>query len=276
MTRWLAAALAVVALVSAAALGAGPGGAAPAKAAVLTAAAAPPASVPKGWKLTFSSNFSGTKLNSKVWATCFWWAAPGAGCTNYGNGTEDKEWYQPSQVQLSGGVLRLAAQHKATAGRTSKGKPQVYSCRSGMVTTDPGFRFEYGLVQVTARIPYNTGLWSGIWLAAASHKWPPETDLLEHWNSEQQAKVYLHPTTGARQGGPVFTPGNLSQGWHTLRLYWTKSLLAWYIDGVPVFTTTTRIPQQAMYLIMNLADISTAAGSCNGTMLVKSVKVWQP
>jgi beta-glucanase (GH16 family) len=276
LTRWLSAGLAVVALLSAAALGTGPGGPGTARAAELTATAAPSVTVPKGWKLTFSSNFSGAKLNTKVWATCFWWAAPGAGCTNYGNGTEDKEWYLPSQVQLSGGVLHLVAQHQATAGRTSKGTAEVYSCRSGMVTTDPGFRFEYGLVQVTARIPYNTGLWSGLWLAAANHKWPPEIDILEHWDAQQQAKVYLHPTTGPRQGGPVFTPGNLSQGWHTFRIYWTKSLLAWYIDGVRVFATTTHIPAQATYLIMNLADVSTATGSCDGTLLVKSVKVWQP
>jgi hypothetical protein len=36
------------------------------------------------------------------------------------------------------------------------------------------------------------------------------------------------------------------------------------------------VPQQAMYFIANVADDSTAAGACTGTMEIQSVKVWQP
>jgi beta-glucanase (GH16 family) len=228
--------------------------------------------VPAGWKLKFDAGFPGSKLNTKAWTTCYWWSA--GGCTN--NPTEEKEWYLPSQVLVGGGALHLVARRVATPGLSASGKPAVYSCRSGMISSAPGFNFEYGVVQVVARIPYGKGLWPALWLAASNHQWPPEIDILEHWNSDQQAKVYLHPATGARQGGPVFTPGNLSQGWHTFRLYWTKTRLTWYIDGVSVFTTTTNIPRQPMYVVANLADTTTTAGSCNGTMLVQSVKVWQP
>lgn len=250
--------------------------------AVASATPKPPAkattqpTVPAGWNLTFSSGFSGTALDTNVWATCFYWATPN-GCTNFGNNGDDEEWYLPSQVQVSGGALQLVAQHESTHGTTASGTPKTYSCRSGMVTSAPGFNFEYGLVQIVAQLPYNTGLWPALWLAASNHAWPPEIDILEHWNFDQEAKIYLHPIGGARQGGPVTTPANLSQGWHTFTLSWTSTRLTWYIDGLQVFTTTTNIPQQAMYLVMNLADYqNTGAGSCTGTMLVKSVKVWQP
>lgn len=56
----------------------------------------------------------------------------------------------------------------------------------------------------------------------------------------------------------------------------TKSRMTWYIDGRQVLTTTKHFPSQKMYLIMNVADTSTAKGTCTGTMLVQSVKVWQP
>jgi beta-glucanase (GH16 family) len=232
--------------------------------------------VPSGWKETFASNFSGTKLNTKVWATCYAWSTNGSGCTNFGNNNEEKEWYLPSQVKVSGGDLHLVAQRAVTKGRNAKSKPETYLCRSGMVTTNPGFNFEYGYVQVIARLPYSAGLWEAIWLAATNGKWPPEVDVLEHWASVQQAKVYLHPSSGARQGGPVYTPGNLSKGWHSFTLVWTKSKLTWYIDSRQVFSTTKGVPQQKMYLIMNVADTSTAVGACTGSMDIKSVKVWQP
>ncbi len=230
---------------------------------------------PAGDKLAFSSDFSGRELDSGVWSTCYWWATS-AGCTNFGNKSEEKEWYQASQVSVSDGVLRLTAQHTPTAGLTSSGAAQQYSCRSGMVTTDPGFHFQYGYVQMVAKLPYSTGLWSAFWLAAASHQWPPEVDVVEHWDAQPVAKFYLHPAKGARQGGPVPMTANLSQGWHTFTLSWTRSRMTWYVDGHQVMTSTTGIPQQPMYLIANLADTSTAASACSGTMLIKSIKVWQP
>lgn len=228
---------------------------------------------PKSWKLTFSSDFSGSTLDSKVWATCYPWS-PG-GCTNFGNNGEEKEWYQPSQVQVNGGVLHLVAKRQPTAGRAQNGTPREYACRSGMVTTDPGFRFTYGYVQVVARVAFGTGLWSAFWLAAANRQWPPEIDLLEHWGTHPFAKVYLHSKSGPRQGGPVKTP-NIATGWHTFTLYWTKSRLSWYYDGYRMLSTTSGIPRQAMYFIANLAVYNAGRGGCSGSLDIKSVKVWQP
>ena len=201
---------------------------------------------------------------------------PRAGCTNTGNSNQEKEWYQSSQVQVSDGILNLVAQHEPTEGTSAKGTPEEYSCRSGMVTTQPGFNFEYGYVQMVARLPYGNGLWPAFWLAASNKKWPPEIDIFEHWASQANTGAYLHPLNGVRQGGRVQAIANLSKGWHTFTLSWTKNKLIWYIDGYQVYSTTTSIPRQDMYIIANVADTSTAAGSCSGSMLVKSIKVWQP
>lgn len=243
--------------------------------AAVASAATPKLTVPKGWALTFNQGFSGKKLNTKVWSTCYWWAAPGGGCTNTGNSNQEKEWYQPSQDQVSDSELHLVAKRESTEGTNANGKPEKFSCRSGMVTTSKSFNFEYGFAQLVVRLPYGNGLWPALWLAASNHDWPPEIDLLEHWESQTNAGVYLHTKVG-RQGGRVKLPSNFSKGWHTVTLDWTKTRITWYLDGHQVFTTTKDIPQQKMFLIMNVADTSTAAGACNGSMLVKTVKVWQP
>jgi beta-glucanase (GH16 family) len=229
--------------------------------------------LPASWKLAFNASFTGNALDAQIWDTCYAWAAKGAGCTNYGN-SDEQEWYTPAQDRVGGGVLNLVAQREATAGLTKAGAPKEYACRSGLVATYPSFNFEYGLVQITAKIPFGNGLWPALWLAAANGQWPPEVDLLEHWNAEPQGKVYLHPTSGPRQGGPVSMP-NLSDGWHTFALKWTPTQLIWYYDGTQVLSTTTGVPHQAMYVIMNLADTLNGTGTCNGTLAIKSVKVWQ-
>jgi beta-glucanase (GH16 family) len=239
---------------------------------VATATAAPP----KSWHLKFDPSFAGKSIDTSVFGTCYPWSTGTVGCTNYGNTSdEEKEWYLAPQDQVSGGTLRLVAQREPTPGISQKGAPEEYECRSGMITTYPGFNFEYGYVQVVAKIPFGNGLWSAIWLAAANKKWPPEVDILEHWHSDAQGKVYLHPLSGVRQGGPVSMP-NLSQGEHTFALKWTPTQLTWYYDGNQVFSTTTGVPHQSMYLIANLADDTLTPGSCSGAMSIKSIKVWQP
>jgi beta-glucanase (GH16 family) len=231
--------------------------------------------VPAGWKLAFDPGFSGSQLDTGTWSTCYDWASnPAAGCTN--NPAAEKEWYIPSQVSVSGGTLNLVAHQEATAGLSSTGAAKEYTCRSGMVSSKPGFNFTYGLVQVTAKLPYGPGLWPALWLAATNDQWPPELDIMEHWYSQPQMKVYDHTVGKKYLGGPVPTPANLSAGFHTYSLLWTKDRVTWYLDGVQVYTTTSYVPQQAMYFIANVADDSTASGACDGTMQIQSVKVWQP
>jgi serralysin len=179
------------------------------------------------------------------------------------------------QDQVRNGILELSAQREPTEGLTQKGSPEEYSCRSGMVTSYPSFKFQYGYVQVTAKMTSGTGLWPAFWLAASNEQWPPEIDILEHWGNATNAKIYLHPLSGVRQGGLVTTP-NLLTGWHTFSVYWTKSSLRWYYDGHQVAATTTAIPQQSMYFIANLAVYDATPGGCSGTLQIKSVKVWQP
>jgi beta-glucanase (GH16 family) len=236
-----------------------------------------PAGVTTAWRLSFDADFSGSRLNTSVWATCYPWMDVASGCTNFGN-SDELEWYLPSQDMVSGGVLHLVAELTPTLGQTHEGAPKEYYCRSGMVTTYPNFRFEYGYLQVVARIPLATGLWPALWLAASNQQWPPEIDILEHWGTNTHtAGVYFHPV-GAAELAVHPATANLSVGWHTFGLYWTPSKLAWFIDGREVMSADQQLLHQSMYFIANLADyrLPQSGTGCVGTLLIRSVKVWQP
>jgi beta-glucanase (GH16 family) len=238
---------------------------------------APPGLNP-AWRPAFVADFSGSRLNTSVWATCYPWQDVPAGCTNFGN--TEYEWYLPAQTGVSGGILQLKAQRVPTPGQTVHGAPKQYSCRSGMVTTYPGFRFQYGYVQVVARIPYGPGLWPALWMAAANQNWPPEIDIFEHYSSDSRVRVALHPS-GAKDNFSYYAwpaTGDLSAGWHTYGLSWTAAKLTWYIDGKAVMSVNKDVPDQPMYLIANLAQSSPPGpgSGCSGTMLIQSVEVWRP
>jgi beta-glucanase (GH16 family) len=253
-----------------------PAGAGVAGAAATGAAAsrAPRAVAPPPGNPEFSATFAGTTLNTKVWDTCY----PklpnfGGGCTNWGN-PQEAEWYTPSQVTVSGGYLRLTATRKSTAGFNIQGSPKTYGCASGMVTTYPGFKFEYGFVQIVADLPHAAGLWPALWLGAASGQSQPESDMIETWGVNHEEAAFFHPIGNAWSKGSI--PLSLTQGWQTYTLSWTSSKLTFYVGSRIVLTVTKAVPHQLMYVIANLAEyVPATAGTCTGTMLIKSVKVWK-
>jgi hypothetical protein len=221
----------------------------------------------------FSATFSSGKLSKNLWSTCYPWMNRPSGCTDFGNKFE-QQWYLPSQVSLTGDTLALKAEQMPTAGFNKNGQPKQYSCRSGMVTTYPGFRFEYGYIQVEAWIPTGPGLWSAIWLAAANQQWPPEIDMLESFGV-RSSSAYFHPVGAAPVEGRMNPP--ISQGWHTISLSWTQSQLTWFVDGKVILTVHQRIPHQQMYLIVDLAEYQPTSTNayCNGQLLIRSIKVWR-
>jgi beta-glucanase (GH16 family) len=230
---------------------------------------------PANWKLAFSTDFPGNSLDTSTWDECYPWSPSSLGCSNFGN-SDEREWYLPSQVHVGNGALALVAQRTPTEGTDVNGSPKMYTCRSGMVTTYPSVSFKYGFVQVVARLPFGAGLWPAIWLVPENGSWPPEIDIVEHWGTELTSRATLHYSKQNKQQRGTVTFPDADKGWHTYTLYWTQSSISVYYDSQLALTTTTNVPQLAMYLLLDLADNSNSPGSCSGTMYVKSVNIWEP
>jgi beta-glucanase (GH16 family) len=227
---------------------------------------------PPSGKPVFEATFGGHRLNTKDWDTCYPLDSQ-RGCTNFGNPMET-EWYLPSQVKVSGGVVHLVAQRKRTIGTTSTGKRKRYECRSGMITSYPGLKFEYGFVQVVAKIPHANGLWPALWLSAANGKYPPEIDMLESWGVNTETASFFHPVTGERSRAE-YSP-RLTRGWQTYSLSWTSTRLRYYVGSRLVLTIRRHVPHQRMYFIANVAEyLPAGSGRCNGQMEIRSVKIWK-
>jgi beta-glucanase (GH16 family) len=229
-----------------------------------------------GMSLAFSPTFRGTGLDTVQWATCYSWADPQEGCTNYGNAVRDA-WYLPSGDVVADGTLHLVATRTPTPGATQKGAPESYPYTSGMVTTKNSFDFTYGYVQVVARIPGGTGTWPALWLLPQSGVWPPEIDIMENWGSPTGIQTtYIWSASGSVQQAHVTStsPTNLTSGYHTYGLLWQPGSLTWYLDGRMVDTYKgANVPSQPMYFLANLAiDGRATSGS---SFDIKSVKIYK-
>jgi beta-glucanase (GH16 family) len=235
---------------------------------------------PPGTHVTFDASFTGSALNTKVWSNCYWYATSDAGCGHSGVYNE-VQWYLPAQDHVADGQLNLVASPTSTPGTNAQGDDQVYPCRSGMVTTDPGFVFTYGYLQVVARIPQGRNTWPALWMLPANHATDlPEIDIMEIIGSvTNQPDLAFHPAVGKTRT-MVAQTADLSSGWHTFGLNWEPGSLTWYIDGKSEFVVTSQVPDQPMYFLANLAVTNAILPlqlpeSCTATMSIRSVKVWQ-
>ncbi len=212
----------------------------------------PAASLPEpaGWKLIFSDEFNGKTLDAAKWNTCYPWTEADGGCTNSGN--NELEWYQPDEVSVAEGVLRLRAQKRSL----KDGFPYT----AGMVTSHQKFSFQYGYVESRLKVPAGQGLWPALWVLPEDKHWPPEIDILEVLgHNPKQVWTTLHYTTNGSNHlsqGSSYSGPDFSADYHTYGLLWEPNLVVWYIDGVERFYVESdgrNIPSEPFYLIANLA-----------------------
>jgi len=215
-----------------------------------------------------------------VWASCYWYVPAGAGCGHFGVYPE-LQWYLPSQDQVFGAALHLLASPTRTTGTNEQGQSETYQCTSGVVTTSPSFNFTYGYVQIVARLPRDPNAWPALWMLPSSHKADlPEIDIMEMLGKHTDRPLMtFHPASGPQQQ-LIVTTADLSSGWHTFGLDWEPGSLKWYIDGKFDFAVTSKVPDQPMYILADLAITDVVEplqlpGGCSASLVIRSVKVWQ-
>ena len=202
-----------------------------------------PPSPGSGWQLVFSDEFNGTALDLTRWNKHYWW-----GRTNSDN--SELEYYADDAFNFQNGYLRLSADRRSMGG---------FQYTSGMIASHDKFSFQYGYVEIRARVPAGRGLWPAFWLLPASRQYTSEIDVLEALGQEP-TRVYmtnwdLNPN-GNGDGFPIqsdYLGPDFSQAFHTYGVEWGPGMIIWYIDGTERFRTRRAVPHQLMYIIANLA-----------------------
>ena len=180
------------------------------------------------------------------------WMTQGGAYWRTLSGNNEAEYYSDSSVGVnpfsdSNGVLTITA----APGSNPLGLPY----NSGIITTEKSFNFEYGLVEVSAKLPAGAGLWPAIWLLPSSLGWPPEIDIMEMLGNDP-TMIYASTHSGSTNISsrlPVYV-GDTTQSFHTYGLDWEPNTITWYFDGNAIRTVATPSDMhQPMYLLINLA-----------------------
>jgi beta-glucanase (GH16 family) len=197
-----------------------------------------------GWKLTFHDEFDGASLDLTKWNPQDPWGRVR---------NNELQAYVKDAFAVRDGTLRIVGEKRAAE---YGGAMRQYT--SGMTTTYGKFAQKYGWFEIRCRVPKGNGLWPAFWMLPETLGWPPEIDIMENLGQEPSVVHFTNHFTGpdgkhgSKGSGKLATP-DLSADFHTYAVEWTAEAIVWYFDGVEKFRSTEGVPQQAMYLLVNLA-----------------------
>ncbi len=227
------------------------------------------------WTPSFDEEFNGTALDTTKWTVCYPWD-----CHKGGNG--ELTVYSPVHLYFGNGVADIRAVNQRTCDRlycTNYGSSLIQSGVPKGGTT-PKFTFEYGYIEGRMQVPHATGYFPAFWLLGKT----AEIDLMEVFGNVTtfSCGVHLAHRTSKWSCGPH--GNNMPGSWHTFAVDWQPDHMTFYYDGQVVGATTdpTRIPHEAMYILLDFAvganfiappDLTTIFPA---DFLVDYVRVWQP
>ncbi len=246
----------------------------------------------KGWKLQWSDEFNGKKLNEKNWTYDL-----GTGFSGWGNNELETYTDKKENVRLKNGKLVIHAM---------KQKYGFSDYTSGRIKTMYKKSFKYGKIEARLKVEKGnqSGVWPAFWMMGNDGlPWPAcgELDVMEHANSREYASGAIHwmarnnnmMWSGMFNDHVYLYPGGKKAGinkWHTYGIVWGANHIDWYVDNHIYFSTEIRDSnadefRKEHYFLLNLAIGSNKTGYTgftgprksfkNATMYVDYVRVYQ-
>lgn len=201
-----------------------------------------PASAANGdWQLAWSDEFNGsagTGVDTNKWVYETGGGGWGNGeLENYTNRT-DNVYMEQDPNNANNRFLVIKAIQEAYGGN---------QYTSGRIKTQGKFSFQYGKVEMRAKLPYGQGIWPAFWMLGddiGSVGWPNcgEVDIMEFVGSTP-TKTYgtIHGPAYDGAGGLGAWhdyPAGFTNDFHTYSIEWEPNVFRWYFDG-QLFQTRT-------------------------------------
>lgn len=237
-----------------------------------------------GYALTWNDEFDGTSLSETSWNYEL-----GTGSNGWGN--NELQFYRRQNTTLIDGKLVIEAKRENFDG-------MAYT--SSRLTTQGKHAFQYGRIDIRAKMPFGQGIWPALWMLGEDFPtagWPfcGEIDIMEmvggnvsgggddvvhgtvHWDNAGQ---YASFTDSKRM------QNRLADSYHVYTIIWDESEIAWYIDdqfyhSIDITPAALSEFHQPYFFIFNIAVGGNWPGSPNEStsfpqyMLVDYVRVFQ-
>ena len=235
-----------------------------------------------GFNLVWADEFDSTALNTDDW---------NYETGNSGWGNEESQFYRSGDhnARVQDGYLIITAKREGFSGAPFT---------SARTTTQNNQSFQYGRIDIRARLPYGQGLWPALWMLGdniSSAGWPScgELDIMELIGGDGYNDRTVHGTahwagtSGAQasHGAAKSLPnGKYADQFHVFSMVWDQSTIRWYVDNIQYHSLNIgglSAFHQPHFFIFNIAVEGNWPGPVGPTtqfpqfMVVDYVRVFQ-
>jgi len=205
--------------------------------------------------LAWSDEFDGATINTDNWTF-------ETGATGWGN-NELQNYTNGDNAELVDGKLIITA-------RKVDENMEVGSYTSSRIISEGKKEFQYGRLEIRAKLPSGTGIWPAIWMLGSNFRsvgWPAcgEMDIMEYVGYEPDvvhSTVHTPSGYGGNGDGSSKSLVTCEEEFHIYGLFWTEKELVFYTDNIenvthiynPTMKTTENWPfDQPHFFILNVA-----------------------
>ena len=167
------------------------------------------------------------------------WSAQ-VGGHGWGN-NEDQFYTESGNAWVEGGKLIIEARPELDKAEAHEGK-EITSAR---IRTVGKGDWQYGVVEVRAKIPQGLGIWPAIWMmpTKAERRWPAcgEIDIMEYvgWRPEEiWATVHtgaFNHIVGTQKGNTQFFDEEFFSGFNDYSVEWNADKMIFRVNGNELF-----------------------------------------
>ncbi len=194
-----------------------------------------------------------------------------------GWGNNELEYYTNRQANavVSNGTLKIYAQKESYNGS---------SYTSARMLTNTLYSFQYGRIDVRAKLPASAGTWPAIWMLGndiATVSWPAcgEIDIMEQSGSAKSTVLGTmhYPTEIGQYGdGSSTTVNTTTTAFHVYSAMWTPQSIQLSVDSVVYYTLPINQSEpfnQPFFVILNVAMGGSLGGAVSPTFTTDSMEV---
>lgn len=176
--------------------------------------------------LVWSDEFDGPSIDADNWTFEI-----GDGCPNvcgWGNNELQNYTDEEENARIEDGKLIITAIEGLGANTYTSAR---------MITKDKQ-EFQYGRIDVRAKLPEGQGIWPAIWMLGYNIdevNWPAcgEIDIMElvgHQPKTSHGTAHYDAGGHQMQGGYYFISDKFSEEFHVFTIFWEQDIIRWYVD----------------------------------------------
>lgn len=160
---------------------------------------------------------------------------------------QELQWYQPDNARVENGMLIIEARRERKANANYQAgssdwrrNGEFAEYTSSSLTTRGLHQWQYGRIEMRARIDTRPGMWPAFWTLGVSGGWPRngEVDIMEFyrgdllanaaWGSAQRGQAVWNDT---RKPITAFGDPDWSRLFHIWRMDWNEDRIQLYVDN---------------------------------------------